>query len=152
MKSRPSSCCLRLFCIVLEGLVALIHLSFCQTAKKQFGWLKVHRVFHLFLAKRAHELLLEAKLGGVDIQICWVPAHGRVVSSWIPPPTLSEHQCRELNEMADLAAKQVMQDQLRGSPRDTWFRQCAIDKVWEVSVIHLAVAAAERYRNFVDRG
>ena len=108
--------------------------------------------FSPLLAKRAHELLLEAKLGGVDIQICWVPAHGRVVSSWIPPPTLSEHQCRELNEMADLAAKQVMQDQLRGSPRDTWFRQCAIDKVWEVSVIHLAVAAAERYRNFVDRG
>ena len=72
------------------------------------------------LAKRAHELLIEAKLGGVDIQIFWVPAHGRVVSSWIPPPTLSDFECRQLNELADCAAKQVMHDQLRGAPRDIW--------------------------------
>lgn len=98
------------------------------------------------LAKTLAELLVQIKSGGINVQLHWVPAHGRSVPHWRPPASASEALCRKLNARADEAARNYVLCQLPRSARESWHHTVVQHAEWEVRVIAAAVAAGHRYR------
>ena len=88
---------------------------------------------------------------GCCLDLRWIPAHGRVVPGWLPPPGISEKEARLLNEKVDAAARSRVLERLENSQRQKWHVDLAAAIAWEKRAVHLVAAVARRYHCWLDQ-
>jgi len=88
---------------------------------------------------------------GIDVRWQWVPSHGRRAEGY-RAPYIPEQQARDLNNVADRAARQALRERIARPERQEWCRQWRQAAEVSASWLRLATRIAGRLGvTFPDR-
>ena len=101
------------------------------------------------LARKAHRWFKTLR-DLVELELFWIPSHGKPPAGWKPHGQASELALRKWNELADQIARGHVEHLLQGFARKAWFEARHKAKQWEVKAIMGLIHAGHIYGQHVQ--
>ena len=86
----------------------------------------------------------------MQVELAWVPSHGKKKTKFQPAEGLSEEFMRSMNNKADEAATAVLQRAIRRTGRGRWEEEAKEARKWAAKALHLAVEVGEEFEAWVS--